>query len=78
MAACLLSGNPAYLGVYAVYALTANVFKDTSKYLAATAVVLIDLLFAYYFGIFDNYTYFDLLSISTGCAAFCSYQKLFG
>jgi stage II sporulation protein E len=77
MAACLLSGNPAYLGVYAVYALTANVFKDTSKYLAATAVVLIDLLFAYYFGIFDNYTYFDLLSLSTGCAAFLLIPRSF-
>ncbi len=77
MAVCLLSGNPAYLGVFAVYSLAAYVFKDTSKYLAAVSVVLIDLLFAYYFNIFDGYTYFDLLSLSTGCAAFLLLPKKF-
>lgn len=75
MAVCLLSGNPAYLGVYAVYAITANIFKDTSKYLCAISIILIDLLFAYYFKIFDSYTYFDLISLLSGCFLFLLLPK---
>lgn len=77
MAVCMLSGNPAYLGVFAVYALAANIFKDTSKYLAAVSIILIDLLFAYYFNIFDSYSYYDILSLSAGCAAFLILPKRF-
>lgn len=78
MAVCLLSGNPAYLGVFAIYALVANIFKDTSKYLAAVSVILIDLLFAYYFDVYDNiYSYMDLISLSLGCVAFLLIPKRF-
>ena len=74
-AVCLLSQNPAYLGVFAVYAAVANVFKDTSKYLAAVSVVLVDLLLAYYFKIYGEYSYLDLASLSLGCLLYLCVPK---
>jgi stage II sporulation protein E len=76
MAVCLLSGNAAYLGAFAAYALVASVFKDTSKYLAAVSAVLVDLLFAYYFKIYGSaYSYLDLASLAAGCLLFSLVPK---
>jgi stage II sporulation protein E len=75
-AVCLLSANPAHLGVFAMYALAANVFKNTSKYLAAVSVVLLDLLFAYYFNIYGaQYSYLDIAALAAGCCAFAAIPK---
>ena len=59
----LASGEILYLGIYALYALVAIVFLDTSKALAGLSVVLVDLLLAYYFKIYDVYNFFDILSL---------------
>lgn len=78
MAVCLLSGNAAYLGVFAAYALVASAFKDTSKYLAAVSAVLVDLLFAYYFKIYgEAYSYLDLSALAAGCLLFSLVPKRF-
>lgn len=72
---CLLSGNSAYLGIFAIYALFANIFKDTSKYLSAVSLILIDLLFAYYFNLYDEYTYMNIISLCSGCLLFLLVSK---
>ncbi len=59
----MASGEILYLGVYALYALIAIVFLDTSKALSCLSVVLVDLLLAYYFKLYAAYDFFDLLSL---------------
>lgn len=78
IAVSLLSGNPVYLGTFAIYALCANIFKDTSSYLSAVAVVLVDLLFAYLFNVYEIYSYKNIITISAGALIFLliSKQKL--
>lgn len=66
----LLSANPAYLGVYAVYALIAGIFKDTSRYLSAVSIILTDLLLAYFFKIYISYSYLDIIMLAAGCVLY--------
>ena len=69
-AAALSSGNPAFLGVLALYTLTASVFRDTSRILAALSFPLCDLLMGYYFNIFSGYSFWHTLSLAAGCGLY--------
>lgn len=75
--ATALTGNYQLIGLYVLFALVAAIFRETSKYLSALSIILTEIILAYYFNFYVNYSYVNLIFIGLGCLLFLAIPNKF-
>ena len=62
--------NLSFLGIFVLLGLSALSFKGVSKIVSAVALLLVDLILAYYFNVYDEFTLYHFIVLSSACLTF--------
>ena len=70
LGAGIATGQPVYIGAFTLMSLLASIFAGSSRWFAAGAVLIADLIFGLYFKIYGGYSVFSIVCAAIGCAGF--------
>lgn len=71
----ICDGTTVFVAVYTVFGLVAGIFAKTVKPLSAMAVLVSEVIMAYFFGLYGDYSYLNLLPVIAGALLFLCFPK---
>lgn len=71
----IYNGDPRFLAAFCLYSASAAIFKDVNRFIPPLAVLFTELILSYFFGLYTDYSYLNIISIALGCGAYLCVPK---